>query len=221
MRKLRNLITKLHKSTKRNYLNRMLDEKVHCMKIASKFEKDYWDGDRRYGYGGYKFIKGRWTGVAKKIIKIYNLTSKSKILDVVCGKGYLLYEIKKLIKDIKITGFDISKYGLKNAHPDIKEFLYHHDARKKFKYKNKEFDLVLALGTLHNFEIYDLIFALNEVNRVGKKSYVMVESYRNQKELFNLQCWALVLNACYSKKEWEWIFKNNNFKGDYEFIYFQ
>ena len=221
MGKLKYFFTKLHTSTKRNYLERMLDNKVECMKIASKFEKDYWDGDRRYGYGGYKYIEGRLTDVAKKLIKTYKLTSKSKILDLGCGKGFLLFEIKRLIKNIEICGLDISKHALKQAHPAIKKKLFQYDMKKKLKFKNNQFDLVLAISSLHNFEIYDLTLALNEISRVGKKSYVMVESYRNWQELFNLQCWALVLNACHSKKEWEWIFKINKFKGDYEFIYFK
>ena len=68
----------------------MVDQKVFCMKIAKKYEKDYWDGNRRYGYGGYKYIPGRWKAVAKKLIKTYKLRSGSKILDVGCGKGFLL-----------------------------------------------------------------------------------------------------------------------------------
>ena len=78
----RNFITKLHNSTKRNYLERMNDNKIHCMQIAKKYEKEYWDGDRRYGYGGYKYIPGRWRSVAKKLIKTYKLKAGSKILDV-------------------------------------------------------------------------------------------------------------------------------------------
>ena len=129
-------------------------------------------------------------------------------------------EIKKILNGINITGIDISKYGLKNSHPVIKKYLYHFVARKKLKFKNKQFDLVISFGTLHNFEIYDLQTSLKEISRVGKESYVWVESYRNYKELFNLECWALTCKAFYSKKEWLWIFKQNQFKGDYEFIYF-
>ena len=115
MKQSKNFYKKLHTSTSRNYLQRMLDDKIKCMKIASKFEKDYWDGDRRYGYGGYKYIKNKWRDVAKRLIKTYKLNNKSKILDVGCGKGYLLYEIKKILNGINITGIDISKYGLKNG----------------------------------------------------------------------------------------------------------
>ena len=99
----------------------MNDQKIKCMKIAKKYEKDYWDGSRRYGYGGYKYMPGRWSSVAKKIIKTYNLKSGSSILDVGCGKGFLLYEIKLLIPGIKIYGFDISKHALRNAKYEIKK----------------------------------------------------------------------------------------------------
>ena len=93
--KLKNFVTANHKKTKRDHLARMIDDKIHCMKIAKKYGKDYWDGNRRYGYGGYKYIEGRLKKVAKKIVKNYRLNNSSKILDIGCGKGYLLYEIKK------------------------------------------------------------------------------------------------------------------------------
>ena len=121
MGKLRNFVTPLHQKTNRNYLERMNDNKILCMKISKKYSKDYWDGKRRFGYGGYNYIPGRWTQVAKKIIQTYNLNSKSKILDVGCGKGFLLYEIKLLIPDIKIYGFDISRYALKKIHKGLEK----------------------------------------------------------------------------------------------------
>ena len=108
MGKLLEIVTPLHKSTKRNYLARMLDDKIQCMKIAKQYDEDYWDGDRRYGYGGYKFISGRWNPVAKALIETYNLGNKSSVLDVGCGKSYLLYELKLLLPDLKVVGFDIS-----------------------------------------------------------------------------------------------------------------
>ena len=81
MDNLLNIITPLHTRTKRNYLERMIDEKVHCMEKAKEYEFDYWDGDRRYGYGGYKY-DGRWASIAKQFINIYSLNSDSKILDI-------------------------------------------------------------------------------------------------------------------------------------------
>jgi len=202
-------------------LARMIDDKVHCMNIAKKYGEDYWDGDRRYGYGGYKYIPGRWKPVAEKFIEIYNLKSNSKVLDIGCGKGYLLHEMKLLIPDLDITGIDSSDYGLKNAKDEIKPFLYKHKAENKLPYADNEFDLVISLGALHNLRLPELRAALSEMERVGKQSYLMLESYRNEKELFNLQCWALTAESFFDKDEWIWLYNNFGYTGDYEFIYFE
>ena len=215
------IITSLHTKTKRNYIERMVNKKVKCMSISKKYGYDYWDGNRKFGYGGYKYIPGRWEQVAKKFIKKYILNNQSKILDLGCGKGFLLYEIKKILPKIKITGIDISKYGLKNSKKEISQFLFKEDLRKKLKFKSKEFDFVFSVNTLHNLEINYLIQAIKEMQRVGKKHFICTESYRNEKELFNLQCWALTCESFFSKKEWIWLFKNSGYTGDYEFIYFE
>tara|TARA_Y100000590_G_scaffold470269_1_gene663216 strand:- start:19394 stop:20059 length:666 start_codon:yes stop_codon:yes gene_type:complete len=220
MGKLRNFVSKLHLSTKRNYLERMINNKTHCMKIAKKYGKDYWDGKRKYGYGGYKYIPGKWKPIAKKIIKTYKLNSKSKILDVGCGKAYLLHEIKLLIPDISIVGFDVSRYGLSCAKKSIRKNLFLHRAEKPYPFKDNLFDLVISLGCLHNLKISELAVALKEIERVGKKSYIMLESYRNDRELFNLQCWALTCESFFNHKEWIWVYNHFGYTGDYEFIYF-
>ena len=216
----RKFITKLHNSTKRDYLARMNDSKAKCMNIAKKYGKDYWDGNRRYGYGGYKYIPGRWRDVAKKIIKTYKLKANSKILDVGCGKGYLLREIKILEPKIKVYGFDTSNYALKFIEKKNKKNFFIHKAQDKFPFKKNYFDLAISLATLHNLEIFDLHSSLREIQRVAKKKYIMVESYRNNKELFNLQCWALTCETFFSRNEWKWFYKHSGYQGDFEFIYF-
>jgi cyclopropane fatty-acyl-phospholipid synthase-like methyltransferase len=221
MGKLLNIVTTLHESTKRDYLARMVDDKVSCMRVAKQYDKDYWDGDRRYGYGGYNYIPGRWKQVAEELISIYNLKSESKVLDIGCGKGYLMYEIKLLIPDIDISGIDSSDYGLKNAKDEIKPYIFNHKAEDKLPYLDKEFDLVVSLGTFHNLRLKQLKLALNEMERVGKKGYLMLESYRNEKELFNLQCWALTAESFFDKDEWIWLYNNFGYTGDYEFIFFE
>ena len=220
MGRLLNVVTLLHKKTKRDYINRMTDNKVECMKIAKKYGRDYWDGDRRYGYGGYKY-DGRWEVVAKKLIEIYNLPENAKILDVGCGKGFLLYEFKKLLPKCKVIGFDISEYAIKNAKEEVKSNLFVHKAEDSYRFSEKEFDLVISITTLHNLKIRDLKSALNEIERVGKNKLVVVESYRNEEELFNLECWALTAQSFFSTDEWIWIYNHFGYNGDYEFIYFE
>ena len=126
----------------------------------------------------------------------------------------------KILPGIELQGFDISQYAIKSSKSLIKKNLYKHDARKKFKYRENYFDLVVSFGTLHNFEINHLFNSIKEIERVGKKKYIMVESYRNNLELFNLQCWALTCESFFSVNEWKWIFKHVGYSGDYEFIFF-
>lgn len=220
MRRELNIVNPLHKQTNRDYIGRMQNEKVHCMRIAKKYGYDYWDGDRKYGYGGYKY-DGRWSVVAKKIIDYYNLPKDAKILDVGCGKAFLLYEFKKLLPDCEVRGFDFSSYALENAKDEIKDKLFINKAQDEYPFKENEFDLVISLTTLHNLPIYHLKSALQEMERVAVNKYLVVESYRNESELFNLQCWALTCESFFSPDEWVWVFKEFGYNGDYEFIYFE
>ena len=213
-------ISNLHKSTKRNYIERMINDKVNCMIEAKKYDYNYWDGDRKFGYGGYKYIPDRWKGVAENLISDYKLNNSSKLWDVGCGKGFLLYEIKKLLPSIEVLGIDISNYGLKNSKSEISKFLRIGKAQEKFNFDDKYFDLVISLGALHNLKLSELKLSLKEITRVGKNHYVMVESFTNEEELFNLQCWALTCETFLSTDQWIWLFKEFGYTGDYEFIFF-
>jgi len=219
--KNKKFISKNHYKTNRNYLGRMNDKKINCMKIAKKYDHDYWDGHRKYGYGGYKYIPGYHMEVAKKIIKNYRLNNSSSILDIGCGKGFLLYEIKKILKKINIIGIDISKYAKRNAKEEIKNDIIVQDAKKKLKLSDKTFDLVLSVNTLHNLKIQDIEQSLKEIERLGKSKFICVESYRNEKEQFNLQCWALTAETIIDTSSWKWLFKKAKYTGDYEFIFFK
>ena len=213
------IIEKLHKSTFRDYIGRMNDEKIAVMKVARKFDKEFWDGNRKFGYGGYKY-DGRWKSIAQKLIDLYSLKSGSRVLDVGCGKGFLLYEMKMLIPKIEIYGFDISKYAIDNAKEEIKDKIFVYNAEKPYPYEDKYFDLVISINTLHNLRIYDLKNALTEIERVGNNKLIIVESYDNEEELFNLQCWALTAESFFSTEEWTWIYNEFGYTGDYDFIYF-
>jgi len=221
MGRLLEIVTPLHKATKRDYLARMVDDKVHCMLKAKEYEADYWDGDRRYGYGGYKFIEGRWQPVAQALIDIYGLTNESSVLDVGCGKAFLLYEMKRILPDLKVTGFDISRHGLADAREEIKPYLFRYRAQDRYPFGDNSFDLVITLTTLHNLRLYELETAVKEIERVGRNKYIMVEAFRNEREQFNLECWALTAELILHTSEWIWLYGRFGYTGDYEFIYFE
>lgn len=214
------LVTPLHKKTKRDYLGRMMNDKIACMKKARGFEFDYWDGDRKYGYGGYTY-DGRWKSVAEKLISRYRLSPTAKILDVGCGKAHLLFELKKLLPKAKVVGLDISKHGIGDAPTLIRPYLIQYKAQDSYPWGDRYFDLVLSITTLHNLYLFELESAIRQIERVGKNKYIVVEAYRNVEELFNLQCWALTASLFLTPKEWMWLYRTLGYTGDYEFIYFE
>jgi SAM-dependent methyltransferase len=212
------LITKNHTKTKRNYFARMNKTKIKNIMESIKFSKNYWDGDRKYGYGGYKY-DGRWIKIAEKIIKKYKLDNNSKVIDLGCGKGFLLKDLKDILPGIKLIGFDISSYAIRNKiNKKIK--ILKGDMRKKLPFKNKEFDLAISINCIHNYDLTELDISVPEIIRISKKQYISTESYRNFDEMTNLQCWALTCKSFFSKKEWEHLLKKYNYKGDFELIYF-
>lgn len=221
MGRLLDIVTPLHKATKRDYIGRMTDEKVKCSIKAREYEFDYWDGDRRFGYGGYRYIDGRWKPVAQALIDKYGLTDGSKVLDVGCGKAHLLYEMTRLLPGLQVTGFDVSEHGLAEAKEEVRPYLFRYRAQDAYPFGDKQFDLVISLGCFHNLRVFELQTALREVERVGKNKYVMVEAYRNELELFNLECWALTAESLFHTSEWIWLYDHFGYTGDYEFIYFE
>ncbi|WP_035236396.1 class I SAM-dependent methyltransferase [Desulfobacter vibrioformis] len=214
------IITPLHTATKREYLPRMIEDKVACMRKAKEYEFDYWDGDRRYGYGGYRY-DGRWKPVAQSLIDVYSLKNDACILDVGCGKAHLLFELGQLLPNANLIGFDISQHGLANAPEMIRDRLFRQKAQEPYPHADDHFDLVISLNALHNLELPEFKAAITEIERVGKQKYVCVESYRNEQELFNLQCWALTCESFFSEREWVWLYQQFGYTGDYEFIFFE
>jgi protein-L-isoaspartate(D-aspartate) O-methyltransferase len=215
-------ISALHTGTKRDYIQRVVEhDKAESATIAKQFGYDFWDGERRYGYGGYTY-DGRWRVVAKAMAVHYGLKAGDKILDVGCGKAFLLYEFTQVVPGIEIAGIDVSDYAIEHAKEEVKPFLRVADANE-LPFDDNEFDFVFTMNALHNLKIADLFEAIREIERVGKtaKKYILLESYRNEAEKVNLLYWQLTCESFYSPDEWTWIYKQNSFHGDYGFIYFE
>lgn len=214
----------LHKSTQRDYLARVNDTdypKDKAAELAKKFDYDYWDGDRRICYGGYRYLEGRWEKVARAIARHYPLPAKPKILDIGCGKGFLLYDFLKVIPDAEVYGIDISQYAIDNSKEEVRDQLQVGNATN-LPWKDDTFDLVISITTLHNLHAYDLDQALREMQRVGKShKYLCIESYRNESEKANLLYWQVTCEAFNTPQEWQWWFEQTGYTGDHSFIYFE
>lgn len=214
-------MSSLHNKTKRDYLGRINEyPKAEAAKVAKQWGYDYWDGDRKFGYGGMKY-DGRWRSVAEAMVKQYDLKAGDKVLDVGCGKGFGMYELAKLLPGIEVFGLDISTYAKEHAEPEVKDKIYIGSA-ESLPFESNSFDLVISINTLHNLPCYAMKKSLTEIMRVSRKhKYICVESWRNEEEKVNLLFWQLTCRGFFSVEEWEWWFEETGFDGDHSFIFFE
>ena len=214
----------LHKSTERDYLARVNESefpKARAAELAKKWAFDYWDGDRRINYGGYQYLPGRWEKVARELVSHYELPENPRILDVGCGKGFLLFDFLKVRPDAEVYGIDISEYAIENAKKEIQGRLKVGNA-VDLPWPDDYFDLVISINTFHNLFNFQLDRALKEFERVGKDNkYLCVESYRTEQEKANLLYWQVTCEAFCTPEEWEWWFNYSGYSGDHSFIYFE
>lgn len=208
-------LLKNYPKTKRNIQERgdIKTEEDRC--IARKFGREFFDGDRRHGYGGFSYHPRFWQPVIPNFQKEYNLTAASSILDVGCAKGFMLYDFQKLIPGIKIEGVDISSYAIENAKEEVKDFIKVADA-KSLPYADRSFDLVISINTIHNLDLEELKGALKEIERVSRKHrFITVDAYRSKEERERMLAWNLTAKTILSVDEWKALFEEVGYSGDY------
>jgi protein-L-isoaspartate(D-aspartate) O-methyltransferase len=211
----------LHSGTRRDYLGRVTErDKAECAEIAKQWDRDYWDGDRTTGYGGMRY-DGRWRPVAEKMAGHYGIEPGHSVLDVGCGKGFLLYEFTQAVPGVDVAGLDISDYAIGHAKEEVRPNLKQGHAGE-LPFEDDSFDFVVSITTLHNLYLFDLVDALKEIERVGRGGkYVVVESYRSEREKANLLYWQLTCECFFTPQEWQWAFDQAGYLGDHGFIYFE
>ena len=214
-------LTPIHTATKRDYVGRVTEfPKAEAAKTAKQWGYDYWDGDRHYGYGGYTY-DGRWLPVAEQMASHYGLKAGDRVLDVGCGKAFLLYELTRAVPGIEVAGIDVSEYGIEHAKEEVRPHLQFASATE-LPFEDSVFDYVFSINVFHNLQVFDLEKALKEVVRVSKdKAYICVESYRTEEEKANLLYWQLTCESFYTPQEWEWWYDRTGYAGDHSFIYFE
>ena len=184
--------------------------------IASYRDKNFYDGNRDNGYGGYKY-DGRWKVIAKKIFDIYRLKSNAKILQIGSEKGFLLQDIKEIYPKSRVKGIEVSEYAIKHTNKKIKKFIQKGPFHN-LPFKKNEFDFVIAIGPVYSLNLADAIKCLKEIDRVGKgKSFITLGSYDHENDLKLFRYWTLLGSTILSKKEWIEVLKHTKYKGDYKF----
>ena len=208
-------LLKKYPKPKRNLNKRMSDKTSDIIEIARQFGKDFFDGDRKYGYGGFSYNPKYWSEVVKDFVEYYKLSAGSKVLDIGCAKGYMLHDLKRQFPDIDVYGIDISEYAILNAHTDIKDKLIIGDA-KKIEFDDNFFDLVISINTIHNLDIDECKQSIKEISRVSKKdAFITVDAYRTQEEKSRMYMWNLTAKTIMSVDDWKKIFNDLNYNGDY------
>jgi len=208
-------LLKNYPKSKRNVDDRGKQKTDKDRLIAKRFGKEFFDGDRRHGYGGFKYNSRFWKPVIPDLQKFYGLNSKSSVLDVGCAKGFMLYDMYEDIRGIRIRGVDISEYAIENSHPEIREFLSVANA-KSLPFKDNSFDLVISINTIHNLKKDDCKIALKEIERVSRgKSFITVDAYRNDREKELMNNWNLTAETFMHVDGWVEFFKSAGYTGDY------
>jgi len=199
----------------RNVKARGLEKTEKDREIARKFGKEFFDGDRSHGYGGFSYNPKFWSPVVPTLKEHFSLSSNTSLLDVGCAKGFMLNDIAKAIEGISLKGIDISEYAIANSIEGMRQNLVVANA-KDLPFDNNSFDVVISINTVHNLEKDELAQALQEIERVSKdKSFITVDAYNSEDEKERMYAWNLTAKTIMSVDEWVSFFNDVGYTGDY------
>ncbi len=208
------LLAKYPKVT-RNLTARLDAKTEEARAIGRQFAYDYFDGDRKHGYGGFTYQERFWKPVIPDLISHFKLSNESRVLDVGCAKGFFLHDLQLALPGVEVRGIDISEYAIENSIESVRSNVSVGDARD-LKFEDDSFDLVISINTVHNLDRQDCAKALTEIQRVsGGKSFITVDAYRNELERERMEAWNLTALTMMSVSEWKEFFKEVGYDGDY------
>jgi len=203
--------------TPKNRLTERINPSAEDKSIASRFDREYFDGDRKHGYGGFTYNPRFWTETVKIFIERYKLSHDSSVLDVGCGKGFMLVDLLKAIPTLTVAGIDVSNYAITNAHHMVKEKLLVANSLN-LPFADKSFDLVISINTIHNLDRLNCVKSIQEIERVKRKfSYIVVDGWGNDEERDHLMSWVLTAKTMLSTHDWGILFEEAGYTGDFSF----
>ena len=201
--------------TKRNTQSRNEEKTDEVRAVARQFGKDFFDGERQFGYGGFQYFPRFWQPVIPDIQKQYSLNKDNSVLDVGCAKGFFLYDLQQQIPGIISKGIDISEYAIEHAKDEVKSDVIFGCATS-LPYSDNTFDLVMSVNTVHNLKREECAQALQEIMRVSKgNAFITVDAYRNEQEEARMHEWNLTAKTIMHVDEWKSFFAKIGYTGDY------
>jgi len=208
-------LLKNYPKSKRNLDKRLSEKSPEIVKIAREFGKEFFDGDRKFGYGGLTYNPKYWANVVKDFVEYYEIKPDAKILDVGCAKGYMVYDFKRQYPGLEMHGVDISEYAIKNCHPEVKDNLQVGKA-ESLKFEDNYFDLVISINTVHNLELKDCVNSIKEISRVSKgNSFITVDAYNSDEEKERMFKSNLTAKTRMSTNDWKDTFKKIGYNGNF------
>ncbi|MEO6005723.1 MAG: class I SAM-dependent methyltransferase [Opitutus sp.] len=181
--------------------------------IAKRFDRDFFDGERRHGYGGYRY-DGRWLPVARRLVEHYDLKSDARILDVGAAKGFLMADFLQVLPNAAVRGIDVSEYARTNAHGEMGALIDLGSA-DRLPYADKSYDLVISINSIHNLPLAACKEALHEMERVSRShKFVTVDAWRTEEEHQRLLDWILTAETYMSVDDWHRLFAEVGYTGD-------
>ena len=208
-------LLKNYPKAKRNLEGRAASKNEIDRAVAREFGREFFDGDRNHGYGGFNYMPRFWQPVIPTFKEYWNLTPDSSLLDVGCAKGFMLHDLTTLIPGITVKGVDISEYAIDNVMENMRPHTQIANAMH-LPFADDAFDVVISINTVHNLDLNECGKALQEIERVSRgKSFITVDAYRNEEEEERMYAWNLTAKTIMSVDEWIKFFKEVNYNGDY------
>lgn len=208
-------LLKNYPKAKRDLTARLENKSDEVRRIARQFGRDFFDGNRDYGYGGFQYQPRFWQPVVPDLISHFGLNQQTRLLDVGCAKGFMLYDLQLAVPEIQLQGIDISSYAIEHAKEEVKH-LIRQGCATNLPFEDDSFDVVISINTVHNLDIDDCARALTEIERVSRgKSFITVDAYRNDEEKKKMEAWNLTAKTIMHVEEWKSFFKLHGYTGDY------
>lgn len=199
----------------RNLAERAFSKTEEQREIARRFDREFFDGDRSTGYGGFNYLPRFWQPVIPTFVDHWGLTSESSLLDVGCAKGFMLYDFREAVPGMKVAGIDISEYAIHNSKPEVREFLGVSNATM-LPFEDGAFDVVISINTIHNLAREECAQALQEIERVASQgAFITVDAYRDDEEYERMMAWNLTAKTIMSVDDWIAFFDEVGYTGDY------
>lgn len=183
--------------------------------IARRFGREFFDGERRTGYGGFHYHPRFWEPVIPAFRDHWHLTAESSVLDAGCAKGFMLYDLQRLIPGIRVAGIDLSAYAIEHAKEEVRSHLQVADIRN-MPFADKSFDVVISITTVHNLDLAGVKQALREIERINTRgAFITVDAYRDKEQRRRMEAWNLTARTILHVDEWKALFAEVGYTGDY------